>query len=153
GARRGIRRGHRMTPRGPLAFVLRLAFIAAILGVWELVIAGLQTPEFLVPAPSKIAYALYNGFARNLYPEHVKATLVATLVGFAAGCALAVALGVVVALSRTTEYYIYPIVVMFQALPKVALIPIFLTWFGIGITSKIIGAALVAFFPLMVNII
>jgi NitT/TauT family transport system permease protein len=69
------------------------------------------------------------------------------------GCALAFVLGSVVALSRTVEYYLYPFIVMFQAVPKVALAPLIIIWFGLGITSKIVGAALVAFFPLMVNTI
>ena len=59
----------------------------------------------------------------------------------------------VVALSRTVEYYLYPIIIMFQAMPKVALVPLILVWFGLGLTSKVISAALVAFFPLMVNTI
>jgi NitT/TauT family transport system permease protein len=62
-------------------------------------------------------------------------------------------LGSIVAVSRTIEYYIYPLIVMFQAMPKVALIPLILVWFGLGLTSKVISAALVAFFPLMVNTI
>ena len=58
-----------------------------------------------------------------------------------------------IALSRTVEYYLYPFVVMFQAVPKVALVPLIVIWFGLGIASKVISAALVAFFPLMVNTI
>jgi NitT/TauT family transport system permease protein len=73
--------------------------------------------------------------------------------GFAAGCALAFLLGTVVALSRTVEYYLYPIIIMFQAMPKVALVPLILVWFGLGLASKVVSAGLVAFFPLMVNTI
>ena len=58
-----------------------------------------------------------------------------------------------VALSRRVEYFLYPFIVMFQAMPKVALAPLIIVWFGLGITSKVINAALVAFFPLMVNTI
>jgi len=142
-----------VTRRGPVAFVLRLAFIAALLGLWELVVIWLDAPAYIVPAPSKIAYAFYNGISSNLYPPHIYATLSETLLGFAVGCALAFLLGSVVATSRTVEYYLYPLIVMFQAMPKVALVPLILVWFGLGLTSKIISAALVAFFPLMVNTI
>jgi NitT/TauT family transport system permease protein len=73
------------------------------------------------------------------------------MIGFAIGCTLAFGLGIAVALSRRTEYFLYPFIVMFQAMPKVALAPIIIIWFGLGITSKVVTAALVAFFPLLVN--
>src|SRR6202030_4807653 len=57
------------------------------------------------------------------------------------------------ALSRRVEYFLYPFIVLFQAMPKVALAPLIIIWFGLGITSKVVSAALVAFFPLMVNTI
>jgi NitT/TauT family transport system permease protein len=142
-----------MKRRGPMAFGLRLALIAALFGVWELAVMVLQTPAYIVPAPSKIAYAFYNGIASNLYPVHIYTTVSETLLGFVLGCTLAFALGSVVAMFRGVEYYFYPQIVMFQAMPKVALVPLILVWFGLGITSKVVSAALVAFFPLMVNTI
>ena len=142
-----------MMHRGPIAFCLRLAFIAALLGVWELAVMYFQTPAYLVPAPSKIAYALYNGFAGHSYPAQGYTTVKETLLGFLLGCVLAFVLGSVIAIFRTVEYYLYPLIVMFQAMPKVALIPLTVVWFGLGITSKVVGAAVIAFFPLMVNTI
>ena len=124
-----------------------------MLGLWEWAVIFFQTPAYIVPAPSSIAYAMYNGIASNLYVSHIGATVGETLLGFIAGCTLAFMLGTVVALSRTVEYYLYPIIIMFQAMPKVALVPLILVWFGLGLTSKVISAALVAFFPLMVNTI
>jgi NitT/TauT family transport system permease protein len=143
----------RIKRRGPVAFALRLGLIAALLGLWELVVRYLELPAYLVPPPSRVAYALYNGISDNLYLGHAYATIVETVLGFALGCALAFFFGTVVALSRTVEYYVYPFIVMFQAMPKVALVPLIIVWFGLGLTSKVISAALVAFFPLMVNII
>jgi NitT/TauT family transport system permease protein len=139
--------------RGPIAFVLRLAFIALLLCAWEWAVGYFKTPAYIVPAPSGIAYAMYNGIASNLYVNHIGATISETLLGFVLGCALAFMLGTVVALSRTIEYYLYPIIIMFQAMPKVALAPLIIVWFGLGLTSKVVNAALVAFFPLMVNTI
>jgi NitT/TauT family transport system permease protein len=78
-------------------------------------------------------------------------TVLETVLGFIAGAALAFLLGTVLALSRKTEYYCYPLIIMFQSLPKVALAPLIVIWFGLGLTSKVINAALIAFFPLMVN--
>jgi NitT/TauT family transport system permease protein len=142
-----------MMPRGPVSFVLRLGFLAALVGLWELAVRALDVPAFLVPAPSSVAQALYRGVATHFYTAHVHVTVGETLIGFALGCGLAFVLGSVIALSRTVEYYLHPLVVMFQALPKVALAPIIVVWFGLGISSKVVTAALVAFFPLMVNTI
>jgi NitT/TauT family transport system permease protein len=132
---------------------LRILLIAAFLLVWEVIVRAFSIPAFILPPPSKIFLALYRGFASSLYFSHIGVTLAETFLGFALGSVLAFSLGVAVALSRRVEYFLYPFIVMFQAMPKVALAPLVIIWFGLGITSKIVAAALVAFFPLMVNTI
>ena len=138
---------------GPRSFVLRLVLILGVLAVWEAVVRLFSIPAFILPAPSSIFLALYRGFASALYIDHMWITLAETLMGFVLGSALAFALGIAVALSRRVEYFLYPFIVMFQAMPKVALAPLIIVWFGLGLTSKVVNAALVAFFPLMVNTI
>jgi NitT/TauT family transport system permease protein len=138
---------------GTLSSIMRLILILTLLAAWEFAVKAFQMPAYILPAPSNIFYALYNGIANNLYPSHILVTVGETLLGFVLGCALAFLLGTVVALSRSVEYYLYPIIVMFQAMPKVALAPLIIVWFGLGLTSKVVSAALVAFFPLMVNTI
>jgi NitT/TauT family transport system permease protein len=133
--------------------ILRVLLIVAFLVFWEAVVRVFAIPAFILPAPSSIFMALYRGFASTLYVDHVWVTLAETLLGFAVGSVLAFSLGIAVALSRRTEYFLYPFIVMFQAMPKVALAPLIIIWFGLGLTSKVISAALVAFFPLMVNTI
>ncbi|MEQ1649253.1 MAG: ABC transporter permease [Hyphomicrobiaceae bacterium] len=134
-------------------FVLRLGLIGAVLGVWEWLVAFMQVPTYILPPPTSIFRGLVNGFSSNLYPEHIMVTLSETLLGFVFGTVLAFFLGTIVALSKRVEYFLYPFIVMFQAMPKVALAPLIVVWFGLGLTSKVINAALVAFFPLMVNTI
>jgi NitT/TauT family transport system permease protein len=134
-------------------FLLRLLLIVAFLAVWEGIVRLFSIPLFILPAPSAIFFALWNGMTSALYLEHVWVTLVETLLGFALGSALAFAFGISVALSRRVEYFLYPFIVMFQAMPKVALAPLIIIWFGLGLTSKVVSAGLVAFFPLMVNTI
>jgi len=104
-----------------------------------------------VPPPSKIAAALWRGFSTGVYIRHLAYTLLETILGFLLGSALGFTLGTAVALSRYVEYFLYPYIVMFQSLPKVALAPIIVIWFGLGISSMVVNAALVAFFPLLVN--
>jgi NitT/TauT family transport system permease protein len=66
---------------------------------------------------------------------------------------VALVLGTLIALSRRCEYFLYPFILMFQAMPKVALAPLIIIWFGLGLSSKVAQAGLTAFFPLMVNTI
>ena len=138
---------------GPKNFALRLLLIAAFLVVWEGFVRLFQIPLFILPTPSNVFVALYRGFASSLYIDHIWITITETLLGFVLGTSLAFLLGTVIALSRPVEYFLYPFVVMFQAMPKVALAPLIIVWFGLGLTSKVVNAALVAFFPLMVNTI
>src|SRR5271166_995211 len=134
-------------------FTLRLLLIAGSLALWQGAVTYLQTPAYILPSPAAVFTALWRGVESGVYYEHALVTLEETLLGFVVGCALAFLLGTCVALSRRVEYFLYPLIVMFQAMPKVALVPLIIVWFGLGITSKIVSAALVAFFPLMVNTI
>jgi NitT/TauT family transport system permease protein len=138
------------TPRN---FALRILILIGSLIAWEAVVRGFGVPAYILPTPTSIFVALYRGFVGGLYPRHLWVTLSETMLGFLFGCALAFLLGTAVALSRRFEYFLYPFIVMFQALPKVALAPLILIWFGLGLTSKVVQAAFTAFFPLMVNTI
>jgi NitT/TauT family transport system permease protein len=137
----------------PPKLVLRVLLVVAMLAVWEIVVRVFSIPAFILPAPSSVAVALWRGTTSMLYVEHLYITVTETLLGFVVGSILALALGTVIALSRRVEYYVYPFVVMFQAMPKVALAPLIIVWFGLGLTSKVAQAAFTAFFPLMVNTI
>ncbi len=132
---------------------LRLLLMLAILAVWEAAARLLHIPAFILPPPTAVAMGLYRGLASGLYVEHVWVTILETLLGFLLGSSAGFVLGTLVALSRRFEYYLYPVIVMFQAMPKVALAPLIIVWFGLDLTSKVINAGLVCFFPLMVNTI
>jgi NitT/TauT family transport system permease protein len=125
-------------------------FCSSIL-VWELIVRAFEVPTFIFPAPSKVAAALWRGFASGLYQKHLAHTLLETVLGFLLGAALGFFLGTAVALNRYVEYFFYPYIVMFQSLPKVAVAPLIVVWFGLGLKSQVVNAALVAFFPLLVN--
>ena len=138
---------------GPKNFALRLLLIAAFLVVWEAVVRVFEIPMFVLPTPSNVFMALWRGITSSLYVDHIWITLTETLMGFVVGTSLAFLFGTVIALSRPVEYFLYPFIVMFQSMPKVALAPLIIVWFGLGLASKVVNAALVAFFPLMVNTI
>ncbi len=133
--------------------VLRLALLAVFLALWEAVVRMLRIPAFILPPPSQVGAALYRGAVSGIYLENLWITLAETVLGFALGSLVAFVVGTALAASRLVEYYLYPYIVMFQSMPKVALAPLVVIWFGLGLTSKVISAALIAFFPLLVNTI
>ena len=141
-----------MKPSGA-SFLLRLLLVVAVLAAWEGLVVLFAIPAFILPAPSSIFTALYRGFASSLYVDHVWITLEETLLGFAFGTALAFCLGIAVALSRRVEYFLYPFIVMFQAMPKVALAPIFILWFGYDLAPKVLLILVIAFFPITLNML
>ncbi len=130
---------------------LRGLLLIASLLVWEGAVRVLHVPIFVLPPPSRIVAALVRGFSSGIYVHHFWITLGETLLGFALGSTVAFVLGTAVAASVTAEYFLYPYIIMFQSMPKVALAPLIIVWFGLGLTSKVVSAALVAFFPLLVN--
>lgn len=140
-----------MNTRRNMAFSVLLFVV--FLGVWQEGVQLAHVPAFILPTPTAIFTAFYRGVASGIYVHHLWVTLVETALGFAAGSALAFAFGVTVALNRRVEYFLYPYIIMFQSMPKVALAPLIVVWFGLGLTSKVVNAGLVAFFPLMVNTI
>ncbi len=125
-------------------------FVGSIL-LWEAVVRVSGVPSFIFPAPSEVFKALWRGVSSGLYLSHAGVTLTETVLGFVIGTSLGLLLGTLIATYRYVDYFLYPYVVMFQSMPKVALAPIFALWLGLGIESKIFSAAIICFFPLMVN--
>ncbi len=137
--------------KGARNVALTVAIFCASLLACELIVRALEVPAYILPAPSKVATALWRGFASGQYPKHLFRTLTETLLGFLLGSALGLSLGAAVALNRYVEYFFYPYIVMFQSVPKVALAPLIVVWFGLGLKSQVVNVALVACFPLIVN--
>jgi len=130
----------------PLVFVV---FLAA----WEGVVRFWSIPAFLVPAPSTVGAALVRGVQSGLYLTHFWVTLYEALLGFCIAAATGIILGALIAQFRVVEQTFYPYLVALQTLPKIAIAPLIIVWFGFGISSKVIIAATVAFFPVLVNVI
>jgi NitT/TauT family transport system permease protein len=140
-----------MHKRRDVALTVAIFCASVLLG--ELVVRAFHVPAYILPAPSKVVIALWRGFASGIYKEHLLHTLAETLLGFFLGSALGFSLGAAVALNRYVEYFFYPYIVMFQSVPKVALAPLIVVWFGLGLKSQVVNVALVACFPMIVNTI
>lgn len=124
---------------------------AFLLTAWELLPAAFGVSKLLIPPPSSIALSLKVIFERGLLIENLLVTLAETLAGFVIGSSTAVFAAFLITRSRLVERALMPYLVGFQALPKVALAPLIVVWVGIGIESKIAIAAIIAFFPVLIN--
>lgn len=129
-----------------------LLFIVAV-GSWEAIIAWLKVPPYVVPAPSAIWASLVRGLTSGLLLKNGLVTLTEAMMGFVSAAVLAIVLGSLIAQSRFVERVIYPYLIVIQTTPKVAIAPLFIIWFGFGITSKVIMAGIISFFPILVNVI
>lgn len=121
-----------------------------ILVVWDQVSGGI-TSEILLPSPMAVAKAMLEVPSSHNFLSQLWATLQELAIGFALGAGSGVLLGFLCTFSSLFRRALRPYIVFFQAIPKVALVPLIFTWFGWGIASKVVLAAMVAFFPAFVN--
>src|SRR5918994_7910195 len=144
----------RMRERGIVSTILwPTVSLIAILLIWEWLSKTRRVDEIIVPAPTDIAEAFVDLVQETFFWEATWVTVQETVIGFGAGVLGAWILGTLIGVFRPFRLAFYPLVVVFQITPRVALAPVFLTWFGFGITSKIVMAATICFFPVLVNTI
>jgi NitT/TauT family transport system permease protein len=125
--------------------------IVATLAVWEILVRIFQVPAFIVPAPSAIFMEAITRYP--LYVYHSWVTFYEMVVGFLLAAVVGVFLAVVIVYSRIIRNLIYPQIVVLQIVPKVAIAPLLLIWAGYGMTSKVLLALLISFFPIVVNMV
>ena len=132
------------------------ATVVLILLVWEGLVALTGISKVVLPRPSSIALALLDGFnspitSRASYFPHIQQTVGELLAGYAVGSGLGLALAVLSVRTALMEKLLRPLVVAFQSVPKIALAPLIVVWFGFGFNSKFVLIILATFFPLFVN--
>jgi NitT/TauT family transport system permease protein len=124
--------------------------ILAIFVLWELIVRGFGIPQFVVPAPSAIVAAGWK-FKTGILDNSLQ-TLMTTLIGFALAVAFGLVTGVMIGSSALIYDAFYPALIGFNAIPKVAIVPVLVIWFGIGTIPAILTAFLISFFPILVNV-
>lgn len=144
---------NRATHRVMARLGLPVLVLVAVLGVWEALIHGLAVPTYVVPAPSAIIRAFLTGVLSGAYFPDLAITAAETFIGFALGSFIGLAIGILIVVFPACERIVYPYVVAIQTVPKVAIAPLMVVWFGFGMTSKVIVVALVALFPVLVNVV
>lgn len=125
-------------------------FTIALFLIWEAICRVFKVDPFVLPAPSAAFAAMYQ--YRWPLMRHSFVTLWTTMAGFALAVVFGIVLGLIVGWSRTIYRGIYPVMIGFNSIPKVAIVPILVVWFGIGEVPAIITAFLISFFPIVVNV-
>ncbi len=130
--------------------VLPLGVFAGLVLVWELAVPVFRIQQIVLPAPSGIVRTMVQMAGPIAF--HARHTLVTTLIGFGAAVGLGLLLGFLIGASVTARDALYPLLVGFNSIPKAAVVPMLVMWFGIGAVPAVLTAFLLAFFPVAVNV-
>lgn len=127
-----------------------IAILAALIGLWQLWVVEAHIRSFLLPTPA----AIFKELVREWGPVLAKQTWVTfeeTILGFVFGCAVGFVLAIGITYSKVLERVLYPPIVASQAVPKIAIAPLFVVWLGFGIAPKVVVTVLLVFFPIAVT--
>jgi NitT/TauT family transport system permease protein len=124
-------------------------FLILLILLWDLAIRVFRIPPYQVPAPKDVVVTLWQEWPKLL--SEAWPTTVATIWGFLLSAAFGIPVAMLIAGSRTVESYVYPLLVFSQSIPKIAIAPLFVVWFGFGMMPKVLSAFLLGFFPVVVS--
>jgi NitT/TauT family transport system permease protein len=130
------------------AWLRPLLFLVLLIVGWDAAIRVFHIPPYQVPAPKDVIATLWVE-GPDLLAQAWPTTL-ATLSGFLLSAAFGIPVAMLIAGSRTVESYIYPLLVFSQSIPKIAIAPLFVVWFGFGMLPKVLAAFMLGFFPVVV---
>jgi NitT/TauT family transport system permease protein len=125
-----------------------IILILAVLALWQAAVTVLRIPKYLIPAPGAVLQQ-FSDWPRLLRESLV--TTYASMGGFLLSVLVGIPCAVAIAYSRSVESFLYPILVFSQTIPKIAIAPLFIVWFGFGVLPKVIVAFLLGFFPVVVS--
>jgi NitT/TauT family transport system permease protein len=135
--------------RGVLKKLTPLVGILAFLLAWQLFVIIWKVPPYLLPTPTSIADTFVTEFSDLL--RHGWITVYEMVLGYALAVAVAIPLAIAITSSRRFNEFVMPTMLFFQIVPKVAVAPLFLVWFGVGAMPKILLAFLISFFPIVID--
>lgn len=136
-------------PRSRAPIVYGVGASLAFLAAWELFVRLAQVSPLLLPAPSEVLITIGMNFSLLLQMSAV--TAAEFLLGFLLALIVGIPLGALVVFSRPVRLAVYPLLVAFQTIPKAAVAPIFIVWLGAGMTSKVLIALAISFFPIVID--
>ncbi|EKF40755.1 ABC transporter permease [Nitratireductor indicus] len=136
--------------RRSLHLLMPWLVLAVLLTVWQLSVVVFEIPSFILPSP----VAIYHAFQeyRPIILHHASLTMMNTMIGFGFGVIVGVLLGIFIGTIPMVYSGLYPVLIGFNSIPKVALVPIIVLWLGIGQPTAIATAFILCFFPIAVNV-
>lgn len=137
--------------RGLYNVLPALALSVGVIVVWEAVIRLFKVPTFVLPAPTAIVESLIANWGSLAFAA--QATALEVLFGFVLSAVVGVLVALVIVRFERFGRALYPLIVLFQNVPKVALAPIFILWFGYGLAPKILLIVVIAFFPVAIDML
>ncbi len=137
-------------PRIPSYIVWPILFTVSLFLIWELACTLFSIPQSFLPSPSLIFKSMWN--FRVTLIENSLVTLWTTLLGFGIATVVGLLLGVTIGASKGIYEALYPVMVGFNSIPKVAIVPVLILWFGVGPLPSVLTAFLISFFPIVVNV-
>ena len=135
--------------RGLKEIGIPILFFVGILLVWEVLVLLFSIPEYLLPKPTSIISEIITNFGSLL--SHTGITMFEAIIGYLIANLIGFSVAVIFAHSKTIEKGIYPYAIALKTTPIIAMAPLLVLWFGTGLFSKIVAAALVCFFPILIN--
>ncbi|MFB6349206.1 ABC transporter permease [Moraxella sp. ZJ142] len=134
-----------------LTFVRQYALVLALLVCWQLVVATGVLPDYLLPSPLQILQALVDDAA--LLAHHAKYTLATAFIGTIIGLLLSFMLSILMDLSANFRQSVYPLILLNQTIPTIAIAPLLVIWLGYGILPKVVLVVLSVFFPMTIALL
>jgi len=144
--------GTATTTAASVSFLKKLTPLAGILAfllIWQIFVTAWKVPPYLLPSPVAIADAFINEFPD--LARHGFVTIYEMIAGYSLAVGIAIPLAIAITSSRRFNEFVMPTMLFFQIIPKVAIAPLFLVWFGVGPTPKILVAFLISFFPIVID--
>lgn len=132
-------------------YAISLMILIALLAWAEYAARTGLVSRLVIPAPSRVWAVLVEGFATGFYIEHISSTVTALIFGFLIAATVAITLAGILSSIPVIERIMTPYLVAFQSMPKIAIAPLIVIWFGFGSTSKIIIVVTACFFPILMN--
>jgi NitT/TauT family transport system permease protein len=133
---------------GARAVILPLLLAFLVLAAWQVTVTAMKIPPVILPSPVSIAQFIASRF--DILMEHAVPTTLESLAAFVLAAILGVGLAILITYSDIAREALYPNLVFFQLIPKIALAPLFIIWLGVGTQSRVSFAVFIAFFPIVI---
>ncbi|MDF2574103.1 MAG: ribX 4 [Agromyces sp.] len=136
-----------------LPWIVTPTLVVLIIVAWHVIVTTMNVNTFIFPPPAMVWDSLVTLLGEGRTWDAVLVTVTEVVIGFSIAVVSGLIVGVVLGKMQWLELSLRPLIVITQVAPKVAFVPLFVIWFGFGMTSKIVLSALLAFFPVMLNVL